>query len=201
MTTQINGSKEEIPHLGPSKGCPRRAADPLSRCETHEHRPTLDACMSRCQELGGLGSMGRLSVQAQLMEGPTLHVWLYRYMFSLVDHHDDLPGCGVGWGYWCCLCLCEHFMCLSVVCVAGHVYRHIYMLYMCVVCTSLLEIHLQPLYWLDLGHGATAASHLSSCQIQHDVFSPKSSAWTRLRLCNTALYPGENAEEKEKKES
>ena len=41
----------------------------------------------------------------------------------------------------------------------------------CFVCVYLLGIHFQPRYLFDLGHEALAASSLSSCQIQHDLFS------------------------------
>lgn len=46
--------------------------------------------------------LGRLTVQAQLLEGPTLHV---RRHFSLADLHPELPESGTGLTHLSCLCL------------------------------------------------------------------------------------------------
>ena len=71
-------------------------------------------------------------------------------------------------------------VCLSVICVASHVYKYTYMyLYTCihVVCMRALCACICWEYIFSLttgwtwGHAAAAASPLLGCWIQHDVFS------------------------------
>lgn len=55
---------------------------------------------------------------------------------------------------------------VCVLCVASCVYMHVRDVDVCSLRVCLLGICAQPRYWLDMGHGAAAASPLLACQIQ-----------------------------------
>lgn len=84
--------------------------------------------------MGRLGSksrlLGRLSIPAQLLKGPTLYLCITNGPASCLARAGNRMSLF-------CLCLCDCSACLPVICVAGHVYRY---LFIYVVYTYTLHI-------------------------------------------------------------
>lgn len=104
VRTRIKDSEEGTPHLGTSQGCPKTALAPLPS-SPRVNTGGLYLLVLATGETGIQGQLlGRVSVWAELMEGPTMYICLHRYIVSLADLHAALPGRGAGSGCWCCLC-------------------------------------------------------------------------------------------------
>lgn len=114
---------------------------------------TSGVCMSRCQELGRLGSRGQVLPKASCWRDThCTYIQMYTYIyFTLVDLLPDQPDRATGWGHWVCVSVLSFSVCAELCAQLP-----MYMLYMCgFVCVPTGNPH------TALGYRAETASPLS----------------------------------------
>lgn len=89
---------------------------------------TSGVCMSRCQELGRLGSRGQVLPKASCWRDThCTYIQMYTYIyFTLMDLLPDQPDRATGWGHWVCVSVLSFSVCAELCAQLP-----MYVLYMC----------------------------------------------------------------------